>query len=557
MHERELMGRPSRRQFLGAAAAGAVAGAVGMPLLTACTSAAGRSGGAATAAVLPAYVPFSGPKPDLPGNEAGVQPGYYTYPAQRVRAVKQTPGRGGEVSALAIIYNPLPPPVDQNTAWQTLNSQLGLSLKLVIASRADYQAKIATTIAGDDLPDLMMIPFSPLTPPRLPDFLHAKCTDLGSHLAGDAVKAYPNLANIPTTSWKNAVVDGTLFGVAIPRPVMDYNLVVQQNLLDDAGIGQPKSADDFLRLAKELTRPNAGRWAMTAGTGTGSFGLRFFQQLFRVPNRWRLESGGKLVRDLETDEHKATVAYVKQLYDAGVFYPGTATMTTQQGKLLFNGSKVAAVADGFAGYVGYYDQLAQTNPAAKVRVMSTFGHDGGKGSYFLGTGAFAYVVMRKSSPDRVREILRVMDYLAAPFGTEEYLLLNFGVKDVDYTLDAQGNPVKTARGASELYAPWQYVAAAPVVLYDSYSWGKGFAQAAHAAEEALVPLGVQDPTLGYFSTTDSQKRAVLDQMVSDRLNDLITGRQPMGAYDQIVSDWRSQGGDQIRKEFQHAIQSRK
>ena len=63
-----------------------------------------------------------------------------------------------------------------------------------------------------------------------------------------------------------------------------------------------------------------------------NFGLRFYSQIFRVPNRWRLESSGRLIRDLETDEHRAMVAYVRQLYDAGIFYPGTATMTTTQAK---------------------------------------------------------------------------------------------------------------------------------------------------------------------------------------------------------------------------------
>jgi putative aldouronate transport system substrate-binding protein len=46
-------------------------------------------------------------------------------------------------------------------------------------------------------------------------------------------------------------------------------------------------------------------------------------------------------------------------------------------------------------------------------------------------------------------------------------------------------------------------------------------------------------------------------MVFDRLNDIITGRAPFSAYDQLVSDWRSQGGDAARKEFQDAVQKAK
>src|SRR5256884_3804460 len=165
MEEGELTGRPSRRQFLGAAAGGAVAGAVGLPLLMACTSAARGGSGIAASATLPAYVPFSGPRPDLAGTEAGVQAAYFNYPSQRTRSVRQVPGRGGEVSALAIIYNPLPPPVDQNAAWQELNKRLGVNLKLVMSGRSDYQAKIATITAGGHLPPPPKSPAPPVSPP--------------------------------------------------------------------------------------------------------------------------------------------------------------------------------------------------------------------------------------------------------------------------------------------------------------------------------------------------------------------------------------------------------
>ncbi len=349
------------------------------------------------------------------------------------------------------------------------------------------------------------------------------------------------------------MIGGSLYGVAIPRPVLDYNLFVQQNLLDQTGIPHPKNADDFMRMMKELTRPQSNRWGVTAPM----FGLRFFTQLFGAPNRWRLDPGGKLVHDLETDEYRATVAYVRQLQEAGVFYPGSATIGTTAAKTAFNNGSVAAVADGFAGYVDYWNQLAQTKPDVKVRTLVPFGHDGGRATYYLGTGAFAYVVLKKASSDRVKEILRVMNFLAAPFGTEEYQLLNFGVKDVDFTVDPKGNPGKNARGTAEVYAPWQYIAAGPPVLYNAYPWGADYVSTAHGQEESLIPLGIKDPTLGLYSTTDSDKRSILDQMVTDRMNDIITGRLPMSAYDQVAGDWRAQGGEQIRKEFQQALQQLK
>jgi IPT/TIG domain len=51
---------------------------------------------------------------------------------------------------------------------------------------------------------------------------------------------------------------------------------------------------------------------------------------------------------------------------------------------------------------------------------------GGKGAYFSNVGSLGRGVLKKASDDRVKELLRVLNYLAAPFATQEHLLNNFG-----------------------------------------------------------------------------------------------------------------------------------
>jgi putative aldouronate transport system substrate-binding protein len=45
-------------------------------------------------------------------------------------------------------------------------------------------------------------------------------------------------------------------------------------------------------------------------------------------------------------------------------------------------------------------------------------------------------------------------------------------------------------------------------------------------------------------------------MMNDGVAGIVTGRQPMSDWDQLVSDWRTKGGDQIRDEFQKALGQR-
>ena len=55
------------------------------------------------------------------------------------------------------------------------------------------------------------------------------------------------------------------------------------------------------------------------------------------------------------------------------------------------------------------------------------------------TATLGYSVLKQASPDRIKEMLRILNWLAAPVGSQEYLLMNYGVKDTHWTPDDRGN----------------------------------------------------------------------------------------------------------------------
>jgi putative aldouronate transport system substrate-binding protein len=560
--DRQSGRQTSRREFLWVTAGGVVVTAVAGPmLLEACTRAGGGTTTTNSAAVkLPTFVQFNGPPPDVAPKPNGVQAGWFTYPKKLVKSVKEAPLKGSQVTAQVPSFTNPPTPMASNAYWQEFNRQVGGTVTPNITSgNADYTAKVNTIMAGGDLPDYLHIPFSQgiLNVPHLAEFLTAKCQDLTPYLSGDAVKDYPNLANLPTYAWKTAVIANAIFGLPVARSnFSNSHLFVQQNRLDQVGISQPKNADEFMQLMKQLTRPQQNQWGIGSHTNQPAFGIGFFQQLFRAPNNWKLGSNGKLTKDWEAEESKSAVAYVKQLYDAGVFLPGSANGSPTQAKVDYISGKMSSVMDTWSAYGGYWTRaLNQTAiPGFKVRVMLPFGHDGGRPIYFSGTGGFGVAFMKKSSPDRVRELLRFANYLSAPFGTEEYLFQHSGVQGVHFNYDASGNPVQTSKGVAENQLNLGYVSSPPDVIYNSQTPTADYVRTAHDQEEALAPLAVADPTIGLYSATAASKGATLNQAVIDRLNDIITGRAPISAYDEMVSSWKTNGGDTIRKEYQDALQ---
>ena len=84
-----------------------------------------------------------------------------------------------------------------------------------MVGNADWEQKFATVIAGNDLPDILQT----RVVANFPQLLEKRFTRLDEFLGGDAIKEYPNLANIPTRHWKSTVYNGAIYGIPIPRGV--------------------------------------------------------------------------------------------------------------------------------------------------------------------------------------------------------------------------------------------------------------------------------------------------------------------------------------------------
>ncbi|WP_145810172.1 twin-arginine translocation signal domain-containing protein [Kribbella amoyensis] len=238
------MTRISRRSALKLVGAAAVA--VGTGGLTGCGTGSGQVGNAGKdAAPFPEYHPRTLVKPDLPGTEGGIQDAFLKYPRQPVRTVAEKPGDGSVVTAVVITYGSAPAPAERNRLWAALNQAMGVDLRLTIVNAADLNAKYATLMAGGDLPDI--IATIDTTMPNALAFTQAKCADLTEYLSGDAIKAYPNLANLPAFAWQSVGrIGGRLYGIPVPRPRMGGANFGNAEALTRAGItGSGISAEQF------------------------------------------------------------------------------------------------------------------------------------------------------------------------------------------------------------------------------------------------------------------------------------------------------------------------
>jgi putative aldouronate transport system substrate-binding protein len=520
--------------------------------------------GSSSTSVFPTYVPAtSGPKPDIPASGQGYDDGFNKFPTSPVKALpSEPPGTGSTVKIMSIALFPPPTPQAQNPAWQAVNKALNADVQFDVVTQADYPAKLGTVMAGD-MPDVVYL-YAPAGSSStlaaangLPQFLQSQAADLTPYLSGDAAKDYPNLAAIPTPAWKNAgcAYQGHLYLIPIHR-YLPGQMFVKNVGAWDTELGKnyaPKNADDFKRCLQALTKPQQGFYGIAAAQDSVMH-LATFASIFGAPNGWRLDPGGKLVKDVETPEYKEATGYARDLYAAGVFHPDSLSMASNViARTQFYARKFAIHRDPINGWQDAWRHSLQADPPFDVRPLPLFpGHDGGKTAHFVTGGHLWATALKKSSPERTKELLRIMNWFAAPFGSAEDQLLTFGLKDVDYTLDDAGNPTLTPQGNNDAnYVPWKYTTQHPFVFFSPDL--PDYAAVMAETEKLMMPSAVSDPTFGQVSTTNFSKGFTLSKALNDGMVDIIVGRRQMSDYDQLVKDYMAGGGEQIRKEYADSI----
>lgn len=532
-----------RRSLLKLAGAGAVATVTGSSLAGCGDGSSGDVSNVGKNLVpWPTYVPFPGPAPDAPGDDKGVQPLYLNYPQNVTRSVNDAVGDGSDVTALVITYGAPPKPLEANQFWQAINKALNVNLKVVVVPDAEYGQKMTTLMAsGDDLPDIIM--FSNLALPRSAEFVQARCADLSDLIGGDAVKAYPNLGNIPPYAWQGmGRINGRIFGVPLERPAPANSLFVNRTMLNQAGVPRAWDTEGFIAGMKRVSGDK--RWGI--GGSKPLFGglgaVTYHAGSMGAPNTWR-EDGGKFTSTLTTPQFEEAIGVMRRVAEASAYHPDSLTLSGTDLQTFWHNGTVASITDGFGSVA--LGTLTKISNRFELDLGLPYGANA---TPWRGAGIFGYVTFKKASADRIKLLLRISNYLSAPFGTAEFETANYGVEGLHYTKDSGG--IKT----TELYKvenntslPVKYLGVAPAVLYLP-----GFpaaARAVHEWEKAVLPRSVANPEQGLRSSTASSKGAEMNRIVGDAVSAIVFGRKPASSWKDAVTQWRNVGGDKVAEEL--------
>ncbi|UUU21073.1 extracellular solute-binding protein [Streptomyces sp. DSM 40750] len=541
------MPRMSRRTLLRSMAVGGAAAAA-PSLLTACSTGSGDSDVSSAGKKLapwPTYAAASGPKPDLAPTEAGVQAGYTAYPADLAKSVSRTPGDGSTVKVMSVSFGTPPKPASANRFWAAVEKALGVKIEYTIISQADYQKKMATVMAGDadTLPDIMNI-FSGFVLPREGEFVRRRAEDLTHFLSGDAIADYPNLANIPTHAWRDmGRIGGLIYGVPLERPLPGSTLWLNEGMFTDAGMKEGWTADDFAAVAKRAT---SGRtYALGAAAGS-LFGNAVHAAAHNAPLEWAVTKAGTFESGLADERYKAAIAFQTRLRKDGSYHPDATSVSQIDLTTLYYNGTVGSMQDGFGAYLPKYrESKGKLTPAAAL----PYSVGGEPGGIVAARRSFGYTVLKKAKKERIELLLRILDYLAAPFGSAEWELVHYGVEGTHFTRGADGSPQVTKLGEVEnnTNLPLKYLAEGPQVLF--VPGMPDAVRALHTWQRKVVPHAIRNASFGLQSATKNSQGTTLKALVDDTVTGIVAGRLPLSEWDATVKKWRERGGDRMAEEF--------
>jgi len=528
----------NRRSLLLGAAGAATAGLVGCT-----TGPASNPHPGNTTTARPAYVPFEGLAPDLPSTPQGVPAAFLNYPKDPVSYARTPVSDGAAISVLAPT-NGGSPAKPGNKWWQNLQRVLGIDLSMTMVPGTELTAKQQTMLAGGEIPDIAIV-----NPNNVPlGALQKYFADLGPFLGGDAVKQYKALAAIPSLAWRTPTINGTLFGIPQPRIAVSYTLGVRSDIASQLGLTvEVKDGDDLVELFRLLTDANAKRWAFGQDP---MWLLRLVLEMHGVPNganAWR-EENGKFTSMYEADGMVESLEVVAQLWKAGYLHPESAMANAGW----FPSGTVAAYVGDFTSF----PNLLATNPDIGIQLVpAPKWEGGGLAVKQLNAGASGnYAAFKKADEDRIRTLLSVADYLAAPVGTTEYLVANYGEEGVGYTFDGS-DPVLTDTGNAERFASQSlgYVTSGAMnVLY--VPGQPEFVKQMHGFASTVLANSYFNPTIGLYSPTNAAAAGLnAGNKMGTVMQDIMYGRQPVSAWDAAVQEWRQAAGDKVRGEYEQAF----
>lgn len=476
---------------------------------------------------------------------------------------EDAPAPGDKLESLSIMapFLSTTSPKDGNEIESAVEKQIGVDLKINWVPNASYGDKVNITLAGDNLPQVMVIQG------KDPGFVRnaeaGAFWDLTDHLAD-----YPNLKTDLPDVQKASSINGKVYGVFRARDAMREAVIIRKDWLENLGLEMPKTTDDLAEVARAFSEDDPDgngaddtygliipKWPGTIGTNSPWDAIETW---YGAGTRWA-ERDGELVPSFTTDEWLEAVQFERELVESGVVNADYATFDSAKWNEPFlngQGGIILDVHSRAGQLIGLFKQADPENFDKYVDITGNLAGPDGEVHALPTAGYSGFLSIPKSSVRTEGELRQVLQVLNDMNSDEVGPLLNNGIEGVTYALD--GN---LAVGVDDVSQELKDTIGAYAQLGTNVNGFKGYLpkQASDYEQEmydkrkqieaADLEKADFDPAAPYMSPTYVSKGAQLDNIVADARIQYIAGQLDLAGLKDAIERWRSSGGDDIIAEI--------
>lgn len=488
----------------------------------------------------------------------------------------------------------------ENNIWlQMYKDYLGVDLTYDwLVPTAQYDARVNMAVTSQELPDIMVVNMRQLYQLQEAGLIH-DLTQVWEQSATPLVKEMYEAAGAET-SLNIATIDGKLYGIPEVTPIEESCRVmfIREDWRKKLNLPEPKTIEDMMTLFEGFAtmdpdgngKDDTYALGITKDLFTLTYDMASFANSYHAyPNIW-LEKDGQIVFGGVQPEMKDALAALADMYQKKWINPEfTVSDEAKAAEDLLNGKLGALFGVQFSMWTANAGvDLYKTDPEAEIKCYPIPGIDQGvKPVAYNNTNRFFVVTNKCSNPEVLVQMLDLIHWMAIEAGPD------------DMAYDVWND---------DIWSQWEYALIRPeTVHFNVQRWIN-----AHTAYETGAEEDIKNVTERYLNrllwegaepfwrngaelrlssneedrtfastwfgyTTSGEVFRIIREQYADKLmvdkrgpiitesmvdyqstldalqltmyTNIITGDEPIDAYDTFVEQWYAMGGDLITEEM--------
>ncbi|NOU94702.1 extracellular solute-binding protein [Paenibacillus sp. LMG 31456] len=393
-----------------------------------------------------------------------------------------------------------------------------------------YSEKLNVTMTSGEMPQAIMVE-NPFITSILNGVRSGMFWDLTPYL-----NEFPNLKNYDKQILSNLAIEGKYYVIPRPRPLVRLATIIRKDWLDNVGLSEPKTVDEFYNVLKAFKEKDPDKNGVN-----DTYGLMVYENSipteifawFGAPNNWMVDKNGSFIKDVETKEYREGLKFVRKLYQEDLINKNFAIVVRNEARKDLYNNKVGFSIESIDAVVPfYYFQMEDTKNHYKMTVSPPI-----NGKSYAATGHYGGALISKTSVKTEKELREVLRYFNAVNSTES---------KAEFVRIAQENEKKPAAEQFNL-DDLKNLITTDAVVYPVGSTDTDQMLKTRMAEHAAV--SVPDPSTGLISSTQTEKNEQLKTVLTDARTQYIMGKIDDAGYDTAIAQWKKVGGDQVAKEL--------